>query len=154
MNKHAASLLAENHGEATGGRVGGTIRYDTIRYDIVYLTCSKKLTGSHTDVPLNFLSSTMWCCSHQTWWWRQWEWCEVQRLSLDYFHTPSPSYHRWTFTHHHPCLHAQNLPLFTVFQTDKHFHLVSFQRYSTSNNGVPLHSGSYFIQYIESGTSR
>ena len=28
-----------------------TIRYDTIRYDTVYLTCSKKLTGSQLSPP-------------------------------------------------------------------------------------------------------
>jgi len=27
------------------------IRYDTIRYDSVYLTCSKKLTGSQLSLP-------------------------------------------------------------------------------------------------------
>jgi len=28
-----------------------SIRYDTIRYDSVYLTCSKKLTGSQLSLP-------------------------------------------------------------------------------------------------------
>ena len=27
------------------------VRYDTIRYDSVYLTCSKKLTGSQLSLP-------------------------------------------------------------------------------------------------------
>jgi len=27
------------------------MRYDTIRYDTEYLTCSKKLTGSHLSLP-------------------------------------------------------------------------------------------------------
>jgi len=29
----------------------GAVRYDTIRYDTVYLTCSKKLTGSQLSLP-------------------------------------------------------------------------------------------------------
>jgi len=32
-------------------QVAYTIRYDTIRYDSVYLTCSKKLTGSQLSLP-------------------------------------------------------------------------------------------------------
>ena len=56
----------------SGGKIGGSddsckagIFYDTIRYDSVYLTCSKKLTGSQlSPLPQSFPTRSVFCMTY------------------------------------------------------------------------------------------